>query len=218
MSNVEIVTLVFAVGIPTLVALWSLRFAQWVSCYAGGLMAGIVVFVVLPEVWREAGSAAKMMPFAAGLVFAWGMDRFVHPACPECGETKSWVALLPLWLALGIHGLIDGALLELARPGSVAAFVLLAHRLPEGVATAAVLRRFQPESKWVGWQVVGLQVATVAGFGGAAMVNPDLLRGSYVFAGGVLVFLGLHQLHHNWRSAAGVASVWVMRLVAGVIG
>lgn len=179
-------------------------------------MAGIVVFVVLPEVWSEARSFEKMLPFAVGLVFAWGMDRFVHPACPECGGSSSWVALLPLWLALGIHGLIDGALLELARPGSVAAWVLLAHRLPEGVATAAVLRRFQPESKWVGWQVVGLQVATVLGFAGASLVNPDLLRGSYVFAGGVLVFLGLHQLHHNWRSAAGVASVWVMRLVAGV--
>jgi zinc transporter ZupT len=158
-----------------------------------------------------------MLPFAAGMVLAWGMDRFVHPACPECGDCSNWVAMLPLWLALGIHALIDGALLKLARPGSMAAWVLLIHRLPEGVATAAVLRRFQPKSQKVGWQVVGLQLATVVGFGGASLVDASLLRDSYVFAGGVLVFLGLHQLHHNWRSAAGVASVWVMRLVAGMI-
>ena len=111
-------------------------------------------------------------------------------------------------LARRVHALIDGALLELARPGSAAAWILLVHRMPEGVATAAVLRRFQPRSKWVGWQVVGWQVATV---------DPALMRCSYVFAGGVLVFFGLHQLHHNWRSAAGVASVWVMRLVTGMI-
>lgn len=217
MSNVELVTLLFAVVIPTLVALWSLKLSHWVSSYAGGLMAGLVLFVVLPEVWSEAGTVGKMLPFAAGMALAWGMDRFVHPACPECGDCSSWVAMLPLWLALGIHALIDGALLELARPGSVAAWTLLVHRMPEGVATAAVLRRFQPASRSVGWQVVGLQMATVLGFGGAALVDPALLRGSYVFAGGVLVFLGLHQLHHNWRSAAGVASVWVMRLVAGMI-
>ena len=210
-------TLLFAVGIPTLVALWSLRLSQWVSSYAGGLMAGLVLFVVLPEVWNEAGTVGKMLPFVAGMALAWGMDRFVHPACPECGDCSNWVAMLPLWLALGIHALIDGALLELARPGSMAAWVLLIHRLPEGVATAAVLRRFQPKSQKVGWQVVGLQLATVVGFGGASLVDASLLRDSYVFAGGVLVFLGLHQLHHNWRSAAGVASVWVMRLVAGMI-
>ena len=214
MSNVELMTLLFAVGIPTLVALWSLKLSHWVSSYAGGLMAGLVLFVVLPEVWNEAGTVGKMLPFVAGMALAWGMDRFVHPACPECGDCSNWVAMLPLWLALGIHALIDGALLELARPGSMAAWVLLIHRLP---ATAAVLRRFQPKSQKVGWQVVGLQLATVVGFGGASLVDASLLRDSYVFAGGVLVFLGLHQLHHNWRSAAGVASVWVMRLVAGMI-
>ena len=225
MSSALISSLALAVAFPAIAAglalLWTRRWAlpQGLSSLSGGLLAGMALFVVLPDAWSEAGAVGTLGPLAAGLLTMLIVDRYVHPVCPECSGREDWWAMTPLWAALAAHALLDGALIELARPGSIASWALLAHRVPEALATVALLKAAQPESKWVGAQMVLLQLATLVGFGFATWLDTRVLHQGYAFAGGALLFLGYHRLHRSWREAelkwaytvAGAVGVWVVR-------
>jgi zinc transporter ZupT len=215
MSTETTLVLIGAVVVPAIVSLWGLP--RWMPAYASGLLVGLALFVLLPEV----GGGVGVWPFAAGLVFAWCLDRYVHPSCTGCSGDSSWRTMLPLWGALGVHSLADGALLDMARPGSAASWLLVLHRLPEGLATAAVLRSAQPHSKLVWVQVVLLQVATLVGFFGGTVLSSRLLEESYGFAGGAMLFLGVHSMHHHGKESrlslaqagAGLLSMWMIHLI-----
>lgn len=215
----------FAVALPALAAGMALFVSRrWTgprgwSSLSGGLLAGMALFVVLPDAWSEAGAAGTLSALAAGLFTMLVVDRYVHPVCPECGGGEDWWGMAPLWAALAAHSLLDGALIGWARPGSMASWALLAHRVPEALATAALVRAAQRESKWVGVQMMGLQLATLMGLVGASWLDAAVLHQGYAFAGGALLFLGVHRLHRSWREAelrwiytvAGAVGVWMVR-------
>ena len=228
MSSDLWLTVIFAVLAPALVALWAaprytaLGGHRGVSSFSAGVLAGAALVVVLPEVWSEAGS------LCLGFLLIAAVDWFIHPLCASCGGGESAWAALPLWLALGAHSLLDGALIELAQPGTAAAWILLGHRLPEMLAVLALLRASQPRgrNRYLGWQVAALQLLVLAGFALATGLNPQLLLRSYAFAGGAVLFLAVHRLHQSWResnlcwasSFGGAAGVWMVRLGLDLIG
>lgn len=225
MSSALILSLTVAVALPAIAAglalFWSRRWAlpRGLSSLSGGLLAGMALFVVLPDAWSEAGAVGTLGPLAAGLMTILLVDRYVHPVCPECSGREDWWSMAPLWAALAAHSLLDGALTELARPGSMASWALLAHRVPEALATVALLKTAQPGSKWVGVQMLMLQVATLIGFGGASWLDARVLHQGSAFAGGALLFLGFHRLHRSWQEAelrwtytvVGAVGVWMVR-------
>lgn len=158
------------------------------SSFATGLLAGLAFFVVLPEAWAEAGPLVL-----AGWLLLWLVDRFLYPLCRHCGGAGPW----PLWIALGTHSFLDGALLALARPGSLAAWGLLLHRIPELAAMYGLLR----ETPRVLWQIGIFQAVCFVGYLGAAALDPLLLRQGYALGAGALVFLGWHRVHRSWHEA-----------------
>ena len=174
--------------------------------------------MVLPQVSAELGFVLL------GLAFSFLVDRFIHPLCSGCGGHGSPWASWPLWLALGAHSLMDGALIELAQPGSLASWLLLGHRIPEVLAIVGLLRSLQMPPAAIGRNVALLQLLVLAGLALATGWNQSLLqpllRETYAFAGGALLFLGCHKLHHTWKesslcwpsSLSGLAAVFVIHL------
>jgi hypothetical protein len=217
--------LVFGVVLPALAGLWAGRLAglcripRWPS-FAAGALAGTALLIVLPDVWSQ---AAWLAAGFAGIAL---VDRFVHPLCGACrGADSSW-SLWPLWLALGTHSLLDGALLQMAHPGSAASWILLGHRVPEVLATVALLRAAQPGNGGVGGPVAALQSLVAVGALCAPALPRELVWQTYAFAGGAVLFLALHRLHRIWRestlcwstSLAGVAGVGVVQLGLRFLG
>ena len=214
MSSAIAFTLAFAVLLPAFAALWlgDRFFSGRSASFAGGLLAGAALLIVGPELWTQPGAVAT------GFVLLALIDRFIHPLCADCGHASGPWATWPLWLAFGLHNLLDGALLELAEPGSAAAWMLLAHRVPEALTAVALLRAAQPGR--IHWQVAALQLPLLLGFTLAGSVTQASLPPGYGVAGGALLFLALHRLHRSWResticwasSFSGAASLGVLRL------
>jgi hypothetical protein len=220
------ITVLFAVVLPAMAAwLAAARLGLpaerpgW-SSFSGGMLVGAVSLVVLPEVWPEPGA------FVLGFLAVAVVDRFIHPLCADCGGEHSAWSALPLWLALGTHSLLDGALIEMARPGSFTAWILLAHRVPEALAMLALVRTARPRAKHLGPGMAALQLCVLAGMLLAAELNRAMLQQSYAMAGGAVLFLALHRLHRSWResrfslasSVGGAASVWMVRLGLDLAG
>jgi len=178
------------------------------------------MLLVLPEVWSEAPA------FLLGFLLLALVDRFIHPLCGDCSGDPSRWATLPLWLMLAAHSLLDGALIEMSRPGTLAAWIFQMHRIPEVLAMVALVRTAYPQMAYPGRGVAALQTFVAAGFLLAARFDRSLLVQTYACAGGGLLFLALHRMHRSWvesnfswmSSAAGAASVWVVRLGLEFVG
>jgi zinc transporter ZupT len=211
-----------AILLPTLLALWFARRAnraaarsEWGSLSAG-VLAGVALMMILPE---TSGSLGCLMAGAA--MFAL-VDRFVHPLCAGCGGGPAW----PLWTALGVHSLLDGALLELAQPGSFAASALALHRVPESLALVALLRTSARSPRHLNACIVAISLLVLAGYGLASGLHPAWLRPGYAFAAGGVFFLSLHRLHRSWQerslrwsySFTGAAAVCVLQYVSHYLG
>jgi uncharacterized protein len=105
-----------------------------------GLVPPLIMLRLAPHIYDEIGNAAPPL-FAAGYAFVWLVDRRGHDA--HGARLASAVVVS----ALVVHALGDGATLAVALRstehvggGTVFAFALLLHRLPEGlVITRAVV-------------------------------------------------------------------------------
>ncbi|MFZ0595001.1 MAG: hypothetical protein WAM39_31360, partial [Bryobacteraceae bacterium] len=58
-----------------------------VAAAGGGLLFGISLFWVLPEMAGESGWIAGPAALLAGALPLWLIDRFVHPICPNCSAS-----------------------------------------------------------------------------------------------------------------------------------
>ncbi len=208
MSSDALWSLLFGVGLPgvtSLVAiklLKNIRLPDGMASLAGGLFAGVALGIVAPELWSAAGWWGALLPLATGFGFVWLVDAILHPVCGHClgGEAGAW-EWAPLWATLALHALLDGALLAMAGPTDIVGFLLLAHRIPEAVGAVALLRTVQTSDKFIPLQALGLQAAMTAGFLWGGALDHLLLHQGYGFAGGAVLFFGLHRLHATWQQA-----------------
>jgi zinc transporter ZupT len=191
--------------------------ARRIVPFSGGLLMGIAVFGVLPELmetygWRPGGAL-----LVAGLGLLWVVDRYVYPVCPSCSHThdhEHCASLLhgfatPLVIAAFLHSFLDGAGIAASQQGSssglattVLAGVTL-HKIPEGIALGIMLRAAlrSPLNALAccvlaeGATLLGavLESAITASWG-TAWVN-----GALALAGGSFLYLGFHAVHGEWR-------------------
>jgi zinc transporter ZupT len=181
--------------------------------FAGSLVAGLLAGFSISVLWEEAPRAGWSALCAAigGFALYAILDRFVHPVCAFCRDQASnskWPLVL-MTLALGLHSLMDGALLA-SNFGLRWAVVM--HRIPETLAVFYLLRSIAiPRDAWIAF--VALQATAVAGYFLAHSLPwaAELTLG----ATGALGYLALHGLHETydhapkqlWLSAAAAASV-----------
>lgn len=220
--SIEILCAVVLPGVIALMAGQGLRLNLKWGSLAGGMLAGLATLVILPEVMDGFPLPVALSAYVFGLIFVYLVDRLVKPVCPECGGEEGWWRMVPLLSALAVHGLIDGAMIGVAHPGSMASWVLVLHRVPETFAIVALLQSVGIGRAWVRWQIGGLQLVALGGWMLASLLNAEVLRLGQGMIGGVLLYLGLHQLHHAWEEkamdwravAAGVGCVGIMHWIA----
>jgi zinc and cadmium transporter len=185
--------------------------------FSGGLLMGIAVFGVLPELAGEYGWAGGFAALGAGVGLLWVVGRYVYPVCPSCSHTHNHehctTALhgfaLPLVAAASIHAFLDGlgiAAAQQEQSSGLAATVIagvILHKVPEGIALGIMLRAaVGAKLSALGWCVV----AESATFFGAALESAvtgafGLQWVSYALAlaGGSFLYLGFHAVHGEWR-------------------
>ena len=193
------------------------RIGRWLVPFGAGLLMGMALFGIWPELSETLGWAAGLGVLSIGFGLLWVINRYVYPVCPSCSAAHNHgtctVILhgfaLPLVAAATLHSLMDGLAVGAAHDegqGRLAWGVFLAiaiHKIPEGLAYGTILRAaLRSRISALGWCAVA-QAPTILGaileslaadrFGVGWLIVPLSI------AGGSFLFLGYHAIHNEWR-------------------
>ncbi|MGA8599405.1 MAG: hypothetical protein WB676_32190 [Bryobacteraceae bacterium] len=203
-----------------------------VAAAGGGLLFGISLFWVLPEMAGESGWIAGPAALLAGALPLWLIDRFVHPICPNCsashdhshcGEPPLHGFALPLLIAAGIHSMLDGwSVRLLANHGIVgwaAPLGLALHKVPEGMALGLIARESLVSGRRAFLACVAAECLTLLGallepaadHAGVAHFGWGWATGVLAVTGGSFLFLGFHTIHGS-RKKPGVIPAFLVTL------
>jgi zinc transporter ZupT len=207
-------------------------FSRRLVPFGGGILMGVALFWLLPEMAEVLGWPAAAAWTGGGAAALWLLDRYVYPVCPACApahdhthcETRLHGFALPLLIAAALHSALDGwtvlAVKDHPTLGPALLFGIAAHKAPEGLALGVIARaslatRFAALS----WCITA-QAATLLGGGLELAFAPYLglpvLHALLALAGGSFLYLGGHAVHGELRrSGAGRAFVPALTGVAG---
>ncbi len=201
--------------------------------FSGGLLIGVALFGVLPELAEHYGWAAAAGLLSAGVGALALFGRYVYPVCPACSHThdhESCATVLhgfapPLIAAACLHAFLDGVGVSAAQHedagglGAVLVFGVILHKIPEGVALGIMLRAsVRSRAGAFAWCVLaegatlagGIFESAVTGHAGAGWGN-----GALALAGGSFVYLGFHAVHGEWRRRGAPAFAPALTGAAG---
>jgi zinc transporter ZupT len=90
--------------------------ARRVLPFSGGLLVGVALFWILPEIAERDGWLSGIAGLVAGFALLWLIDRYVYPVCPTCAHTHHHENCsrslhgfaAPLLIASGLHSFFDG--------------------------------------------------------------------------------------------------------------
>ncbi len=191
----------------------------------GGLLFGIALFWLLPDIAPTAGwPKAIGLSIAACLALMLADRALIHT-----GHSPRHGVVGPVLAATALHSLLDGWSVRAvagARVTDIAVPLGLAlHKIPEGVALGWLTGR-SLHSKWkAGLASGGIELLTLAG----AFIEPRANHygveefGAWwtavmlaIIAGG-FAFLGFHAVLPNWRNAGVVLVFFATLLLVGMI-
>lgn len=214
--------------------------ARRVVAFGGGILVGVALLWVLPEMAAFWNWAEALAWIAGGFALLWIIDHFVYPVCPSCSHihehdhdhchTELHGFGPPLLIAVGLHAALDGWSV-MAANGSVTlgpAFILAVgiHKIPEGIALGVIARAaFDSRRAAFFWSVIA-ELMTMAGAALEMVLAPylgqALLHALLAIAGGAFIYLGGHAVHGEWRrrglgaaiypAFAGIAGLGALRL------
>jgi zinc transporter ZupT len=212
-----VATLAAALGALLGLSVTSLRSsARRMVAFSGGLLAGVALFSLLPEVGEEIGWTRGMLLLLVGYLLLMGIDRNVYAVCPTCSNdhdhddcaSRLHGFAAPLIIAAALHAFLDGW--SIATSQSAAAvglrvslpLALCLHKIPEGIALGAILRAStSSRGRAFAW-CVAAESATLFGAGSglalASRVTARWLHYPLAVAGGCLLYLGYHAVHAEW--------------------
>lgn len=213
MSSDLFLTAFFAFLLPALLAAILLRNAPLPTALTHsnhllpGLLAGLALWVVLPESFEHGVTATAFTATLVGFTLLAALDWCGQPVCADCHPHSA-----PAWQStLLMHAFVDGILIGVASGRNLADWALILHRIPETLGIALLTRNPR--------LIALLQAAALLGFLSANHLNPTLWRFAYAAAGGAMLYLGLHPLHRkeswtkeNWRPwAMGMLGAMALR-------
>ena len=190
--------------------------------FAGGLLVGVSVFGLLPELVVEIGWARGLVLGGAGYLGLRGIHRYLFPVCPSCAHDHDHdecrVALhgfaAPLVLAASVHSALDGwsiVTAQAASPVGVRLALPLAvvlHKIPEGIALGAILRAAVAlRVTAFAWCLVAQGVTLIGGVAGlqlAPYLGQAWLSYPLAIAGGFFFYLGFHAVHGEWKRRGAI--------------
>jgi zinc transporter ZupT len=234
--------MIFSLALVTLLAILSAAagvrltsvhaLSQRMVPFSGGMLIGVALIWMLPEMAEFFGWAWSIAWMAAGFGVLMAMDRFVHPVCPACSDTHVHEDCAeelhgfagPLVIAAALHSAIDGWSLAAAHSSSTFGRALVIglafHKIPEGIALGAIARA-SVRSRWAALGLCALaQMGTLVGGGiewvFAAQLNERNLHALLAIAGGSFLYLGGHAVHGEVRRSGAGQTMWPA--VTGVAG
>lgn len=203
--------------------------ARRVLPFSGGLLGGIALFWILPEIavrdgWLNAGAG-----LIAGFALLWLINRYLYPVCPACAHTHHHEECsrqlhgfaAPLLIASGLHSFFDGWSLAVSQQtddqGLRVAFLagIGVHKLPEGLALGALLIA----ALATGWRAMlgataAQSMTIVGGFVAVLFAGHVPARVAVAFlsiAAGAFTYLGYHAVDSEVRRG-NLATSWMPAL------
>ena len=190
--------------------------------FAGGLLVGVAVFGLFPELVTEMGWPRGLALFAAGYALLLSINRFIFPVCPSCSHDHDHNACrsalhgfaAPLIVAAAVHSALDGWSIVTAEgaalPGVRLALPLavVLHKIPEGIALGAILRAavMSPFVAFA-WCILAEGVTLIGGVAGLALaphLGPAWVYCPLAIAGGFFFYLGFHAVHGEWKRRGAI--------------
>jgi len=185
--------------------------------FSAGVLAGVALFVLLPELVVDTGWIPALSLLAGGYAVLYLVNRYLYPVCPTCShdhDHKSCTTVLhgfaaPLVTAAAIHSFLDGwgittaehALTEGVRVTLPMAIAL--HKLPEGIALGGILRAsMRSRLGTFGWCAVAQGTTVIGGAVGlwlAPYLGAEWIAYPLGIAAGLFLFLASHAVHEEWK-------------------
>ena len=185
--------------------------------FSGGLLVGIALFWILPEIAARDGWLSGSAGLIAGFSLLWLIDRYLYPVCPTCSHTHHHEDCsrslhgfaAPLLIAAGLHSFFDGWSLAVSQQKGfeslkVALLVGIGvHKLPEGLALGALLiAALGKESR----AMLGAALAQSMMLAGGALailladrLSIQITAAFLSVAAGAFVYLGYHAVDSEYR-------------------
>jgi zinc transporter ZupT len=193
------------------------RRARIVVPLSAGVLLGVALFGLIPELVTEMGWSLSLVLVATGYALLLLVNRYAYPVCPTCSHdhnhndcaTELHGFAGPLISAAALHSFLDGwsiATAQLAVPLGLriaVPFAIALHKLPEGIALGGILRAsMKGRGAAFGLCVVAEGATLVGGILGLAM-GPHLGTRWITYPLGItagwLLYLGHHAIHEEWR-------------------
>ncbi len=199
-----------------------------------GMLLGVALFGLLPELAQDSGWPVCLALFAAGYAALAIPARFGYAVCPSCSPEHDHISCAselhgfakPLTAGAGLHSLLDGwslAAAQVAAPPGLRLATMLAislHKAPEGIALGGMLRASMQRRGGALLLAALAEGCTLAGGVFALALAPRL--GTHWIAyplgltAGWLCYLGLHAAHEE-RKRRGAARAF-SAAAAGMAG
>ncbi|HWF09511.1 MAG TPA: hypothetical protein VG297_13670 [Bryobacteraceae bacterium] len=182
---------------------------------SGGLLIGVAVFGLIPELVLDIGWPLGLGLVAVGYALLKILDRFAFSVCPSCAHDHSHEGCeeplhgfaTPLLAATSIHAFVDGWGLVAVQmgthiPGARMAFAaaLFLHKIPEGLALGTMVRASMHRASLAFALCAVVECATIVGGATGLWLTPaDWVSYPLAIAGGTFLFLGVHAVHSDWK-------------------
>ena len=187
-----------------------------------GMLLGVALFGLLPELLEEAGWAVCLALFAVGYAALAIPARFGYSVCPSCSHDHDHIACstelhgfaTPLLAGAALHSFFDGwsvAAAQLAVPAGLrfaAPLAIALHKAPEGIALGGILcASMKSRGRALTFATLA-EVTTIAGGAFGLWLAPQLGAKWIVYPLGVtagwLCYLGYHAAHEEWKRRGAV--------------
>lgn len=203
----------------------------------GGLLFGISLFWVFPEMVESSGWLLAALLLTGGVAALWMVDRFIFAICPSCSHNHDHEHdchkpplhgfALPLLIFTAVHSLLDGWSIRLLGSGLISWAVVVGlalHKIPEGLALGIITRKSMTTAARAAAGAIGVESFTLLG----AFIEPRVNQAGALRFGaiwttcvlgliaGSFLFLGYHTVHNRRKSLRVLTSFGVTVLfVAG---
>ncbi|HVN04156.1 MAG TPA: ZIP family metal transporter [Bryobacteraceae bacterium] len=208
--------------------------ARAVVPFSAGVLLGVALFGLMPELAGELGWPVSTTLFVTGYGALLLINRYVYRVCPTCAHDHDHNACstelhgfaVPLLAAAALHSFLDGwsiATVQLAVPLGLRVTVPLAialHKVPEGIALGGILRASVGSRAGATAWAIAAEGSTLAGGALGLAVGPNLgtqwITYPLGFAAGWIFYLGYHAVHEEWKRRG--ARVAMAPALTGVMG
>lgn len=207
--------------------------------FSGGVLLGIAVFWVMPEMAEFFGWPVVILWVSGGFAGLWIVDRYIYTVCPACSHSHDHDSCStrlhgfagPMLIASGLHSFLDGWMLPAAQQSDLGtAFVLgiALHKIPEGIALGVIVRAALTSKSRTLLSCAAVEALTIVGAGAEILAAPYLgpmwIHGLLALAAGSFLYLGYHAIHGEYKrrgvmpafmpALTGVAGSSVIRLLS----